>query len=219
MRRLALAAFLFIAVCTACAALPERTERGARVILLGDSVMAWNRDIGSSIADVIEKLLGQPVLDASVGGARMRLDGVGGAIGFSIPGQYKAGDWDAVVLNGGANDLLSTCGCDRCNAVIDRLVTEDFPALLNRLGDTPVYIVGYYGPAGDRPGNFDACDDELQVLERRLTRLAATLPNVEVVSVRDAFTGNPSLYDTDRIHPSPAGSERIGTLVARALTR
>lgn len=211
-----LAALVLLA---ACAALPERGERDARIIAMGDSVMAWNRDTGSSIADVIERRLGVPVLDASVSGARMRLGGIGGAVGFSIPGQYRDGDWDAVVLNGGANDLFVECRCARCETVLDRLVTQDYPALLNRLGDTPVYIVGYYGPAGDRRGNYDVCNDELQVLERRLTRLAATRPNVHVVRVRDAITGNPSLYDTDRMHPSPAGSQRIGTLVARVLTR
>lgn len=216
MKRLAFAALLLLA---ACAALPERGERDARIIVMGDSVMAWNRNADSSIADAIEKRLGSPVLDASVSGARMRLDGIGGAIGFSIPGQYRERDWDAVVLNGGANDLFFECRCNRCDAVLDRLVTEDYPALLNRLGDTPVYIVGYYGPAGDRRGNYDVCNDELQVLERRLTRLAATRPNVRVVRVRDAITGNPDLYDEDRVHPSPAGSDRIGTLVARALTR
>lgn len=216
MRPFVLALCLLLA---GCASLPESSERGARVIVLGDSVMAWNRDQGTAIADVIERRLGAPVLDASVSGARMRFGGVGGAIGFSIPGQYREGDWDAVVLNGGANDLLATCDCNRCDAVLDRLVNQDYPAFLNRLADTPVYIVGYYGPAGDRRGSYDVCNDDLQVLERRLTRLAATRPNVQVVRVRDAITGTPALYDSDRVHPSPAGSERIGTLVARALSR
>lgn len=216
MKYLCIAALLLLA---ACAALPERSEEGARILLIGDSVMAWNRDQTASVADAIEKRLGAPVLDASVPGARMRLGGVGGAIGFSIPGQYRDGDWDAVVMNGGANDLFAECGCDRCDGVLDRLVTQDYPAFLNRLRDTPVYIVGYYGPAGDRRGSYDVCNDDLQVLEARLTRLAAARPNVEIVRVRDAITGNAALYDADRVHPSPRGSHRIGTLVARALTR
>jgi lysophospholipase L1-like esterase len=211
-------AFSLIILLAACGALPERSERGARIIAVGDSVMAWNRDGDAGIPAAIEKRLGLPVLDASVPGARMRFGGVGGAAGFSIPGQYRAGDWDAVVMNGGANDLLAACGCDRCDAVLDRLVRVDYPAFLNRLGDTPVLIVGYYGPAGDRRGNYDICNDELQVLERRLTRLAATRPNVRVVRVRDAITGNPRLYDADRVHPSPEGSAVIGALVARALS-
>ncbi len=216
MRYLALIVLLFLA---ACGALPERSERGAKIIVLGDSVLAWNRGEGASVADVIEKRLGAPVLDASVPGAQMRVGGVRGAVGFSIPGQYRRGAWDAVVMNGGANDLYRACGCDGCDAVLDRLVTQDYPAFLDRLGNTPVYIVGYYGSAGDRPGAYGICNDELQVMERRLARLAATRPNVQVVVVRNAITGRPALYDDDRVHPSPAGSERIGTLVARALTR
>lgn len=211
-------AFAALVLLTACAALPERAERGARILVMGDSVMAWNRDTSSSIADALEKRLSVPVLDASVSGAQMRLGGLGGAIGFSIPRQYRDGDWDAVVFNGGANDLFSECRCDRCDTVLDRLVAQDYPAFLTRLGNTPVYIVGYYGPAGDRRGSYDICDDELQVLERRLTRLAAARPNVEVVRVRDAITGRPSLYDADRVHPSPAGSGRIADRIAAALS-
>lgn len=216
MRGLALATLLFLA---ACSAFPERVEREARIIVMGDSVMAWNRDSNASVADAMEKRLGAPVLDAAVSGARMRLGGVGGAIGFSIPGQYRARDWDAVVLNGGANDLFFECRCDRCDTVLDRLVNVDYPALLARLGSTRVYIVGYYGPAGDRPGNYDVCQDELQILERRLTRLAATRPNVRVVRIRDAITGNPPMYDDDRVHPSPAGSSVIADRIVAALSR
>lgn len=216
MRLRAIAALFLLA---ACAALPESGERDARVIVMGDSVMAWNRDGDASVADALEAQLGASVLDASVSGARMRLGGVGGAIGFSIPNQYRARDWHAVVFNGGANDLLFECRCNRCDSVLERLIAEDYPALLNRFGDTPVYIVGYYGPAGDRPGNYDICNDELQELERRLTRLVAARPNVRLVRVRDAITGNPALYDADRVHPSPAGSARIAERIVAALSR
>ncbi len=212
-------AFAALVLLAACAALPERAERGARILVMGDSVMAWNRVTSSSIADAIEKRLGVPVLDASVSGAQMRLGGLSGAIGFSIPRQYRDEDWDAVVFNGGANDLFSECRCNQCDAVLDRLVNEDYPVLLTRLGNTPVYIVGYYGPAGDRRGIYDDCNDELQVLERRLTRLAAARSNVEVVRIRDAITGRPSLYDADRVHPSPAGSAVIADRIIAALAR
>lgn len=216
MRPLAILACLVLA---ACSGLPERAERDARIIVLGDSVLAWNRDVGASVADDVEKRLGVPVLDAAVSGGRMRVDGVPGALGFAIPRQFRAGEWDAVVVNGGANDLFFECGCNRCETVLDRLVTQDYHAFLNRLGDTPVFIIGYYGPAGDRRGNYDICNDDLQVLERRLTALAASRPNVDIVRVRDVITGNPGLYDRDRVHPSPAGSAAIGARVADALAR
>ncbi|MDA8586941.1 SGNH/GDSL hydrolase family protein [Rhodobacteraceae bacterium] len=210
-------AVLVCAALSGCVVIPEPTDRDARILAIGDSILAWNRGVGASVPDAIEARLGEAVVDASVAGAKMRESGLRASIGFSIPDQYRSGDWDAVVLNGGGNDLNGTCGCDGCDAVLNRLVREDYPALLARLGDTQVFILGYYGAAGDRFGNFDTCEDELLTLERRLTRLAATRPNVTLVAIRDAITGKPALYDDDRIHPSPAGSAVIGDLVARAL--
>ncbi|MEO0946342.1 MAG: SGNH/GDSL hydrolase family protein, partial [Pseudomonadota bacterium] len=98
------------------------------------------------------------------------------------------------------------------------LVQQDYPALLDQLGEAQVFILGYYGRAGDRPGSFDACEDDLNILESRLTRFAATRSNVQVVPIRAAITGKPELYDPDRIHPSREGSAVIGTLLARAIS-
>ena len=201
----------------ACGALPEGRDEGARILTMGDSILAWNRDDDGSISDVVEKRLGMPVLDASVPGARMQQGGVRGAVGFSIPGQYRAGEWDAVILNGGANDLRGTCGCNGCDAVLDRLVRRDYPALLDRLGNTDVVIVGYYGPIRGGGGSFAGCSDELAELGRRLAVLAAGRPRVTFVPVRAAINGNPVYYASDKVHPSPAGSQVIGALVARAL--
>lgn len=209
-------ALIFMAL-AGCAALPEVTDRDASVLLMGDSVLAWNRGQGASVADVVEAETGRAVQDVSVPGARMRQGGLRASLGFSIPDQYRAGDWDAVIVNGGANDLLGACGCRQCDAVLDRLVTQDYPALLDRLGDTEVIIVAYYGQVRGGGGSFDGCGDELAELERRLRSLAASRSNVTQVSVRDVIAGDPANYDADRVHPSPAGSRAIGGLVARAL--
>ena len=208
---------LTVMMLAGCVVIPEGTSRDARILAIGDSILSWNRGAGASVAHVIEAQLGEEVVDASVAGAKLRQGGLRGSLGFSIPDQYREGAWDAVVLTGGGNDLLGSCRCDRCDAILDRLVQQDYPELLNRLGDAEVFILGYYGIAGDRPGNFDSCEDELIELERRLTRLAASKPNVHVVQIRTAITGKPELYDDDRIHPNRAGSAVIGTLVARAL--
>ena len=200
-----------------CVVIPEGTSRNARILAMGDSILSWNRGAGASVSHAIEAQLGEEVVDASVAGAKFRQGGLRGRLGFSIPDQFRTGTWDAVILNGGGNDLLGACGCNRCDKTLDRLVQQDYPALLKRLGDAEVFILGYYGIAGDRPGDFDACEDELIALERRLTQLAASKPNVRVVPIRAAITGNPGLYDDDRIHPSRTGSAVIGSLVARAL--
>lgn len=208
---------IFLLLLSGCVVFPERTDGDARILAMGDSVIAWNRDKGASVADMLEKQLGVPVVDASVPGAKMQQGGLRGAIGFSIPDQFREGAWDAVIVNGGANDLLSECNCNRCDAIIDRLVQRNYPALVNQLGNTQIFIVGYYGAAGDRPGSFNGCNDELLEMERRLTSFASMRANVHVVRVRDAITGRPERYDDDRVHPSPAGSLAIASLVARAL--
>lgn len=210
-------AALTLTLLTACASLPEVSDRNARILMMGDSVLAWNRSEDAGVADVVERQAGQAVLDVSVPGARMQQGGFRAAIGFSIPDQYRNGAWDAVIVNGGANDFLGTCGCNQCGAVLERLVTKDYPALLDRLGSVPVFIVAYYGSVEGGGGSFDGCGDELLALERRLQALANARANVTQVSVRDAINGNPAFYDPDRVHPSPAGSKVIGTLVARAL--
>jgi len=209
---------LAVLVLTGCVVFPEGRESAARILVIGDSIMAWNRGDGAAIPDVIERRLGQPVLDASVPGARMRLGGLRGAVGLSIPRQYREGDWDTVILNGGANDLRATCGCNRCDAVLDRLARQDYPALIARLAPARVVIVGYCGPVRVGGGSFDGCSDELSELARRLARLAAANPRVTFVPVRAAIAGDPRYYDTDRVHPSPEGSALIGALVARAVS-
>lgn len=199
---------------SACVAVPEATVPGARFLAMGDSVMAWNRGQGASIVDVAEKVLGEEIVDASVPGARLESGGVRAALGLSIPDQYRDGDWDAVVLNGGANDLYATCGCRSCAAELDELIGPDgtggrYPDLLAAI-PAPVFVLGYYGPVRGGGGSYDACDDELRELERRLARLAAANARVTLVSVRQVMDGAPALYDADKVHPSPEGSARIG---------
>lgn len=216
MPRPLLLAFLFLA---GCALAPESREPGAKILVMGDSILAWNRAQGASIPDVVERQLGEPVLDASVPGARMRQAGLRGAIGLSIPAQYRQGDWETVILNGGANDLRAACGCRRCDTVLDRLARQDYPALIARLAPARVVIVGYYGRMQGGGGSFDDCDDELAILGDRLAALAARDPRVTFVPVRATVDGNPRFYGPDRVHPSPEGSALIGRLVARGVAR
>ncbi len=216
MHRARLSLLLLIAL-AGCGFAPEVADRNANVLVIGDSILAWNRGAGASVADVIEKRIGVPVLDASVSGATMRASGVRAAVGLSIPGQIREGDFAAVVINGGANDLRNTCGCDGCGAVLDRLSSQDYPALIARLAPARVIIVGYYGSIRGGGGSFSGCSDELAELGRRLNSLAAADPRVTFVPMRDAIAGDPRYYDSDKVHPSREGSARIGALVANAL--
>ena len=138
-------------------------------MLLGDSVMAWNRDTGESVGDALQNATGKAVVNVSVGGAVM-LDQQGA--GDLIPEKYVDVDWAWVVFNGGANDLAQLCGCDRCDSVLDDLVTADgqqgrivesIQTVLQEATSRVAYV-GYYNLIPNADIEFDACVDELTVL-------------------------------------------------------
>ena len=206
-RRLALCLLL-----AACAA-PQRGE--VTMLAVGDSVLAWNRLSGGDIPRVAAQATGRAADNRSVPGAQFLR---------AIPGQYRDGAWDWVIVNGGANDLARTCGCAGCDATLDALVTPDGQggAMADfargiTARDQGVVLLGYYGTsiAG---GPFAACADELTELSRRLALLADSDPAMIFVDAKDAIDpADLSLYAGDLAHPSVAGSARIGTLIAQAI--
>ena len=193
----------------------------ADILTMGDSVLAWNgaRSIGNVVADQT----GQRVVKGAKSGARIvQPNPLLRAAGLEIPRQFKRGPWDWVVLNGGANDLSGSCRCARCDAEINRLLTPDgrngaIAQIVTQLRarGAKVLILGYYGPSG-RGGGMDACREELTELDARAARLAARDSGVRFVDAGAVMT-DPSLYDSDNVHPSPAGSAAIGALIAQAL--
>ena len=185
------------------------------MLAVGDSVLAWNRLSGGDIPRVAAQATGRAADNRSVIGARM-LTG--------IPGQYRDGPWDWVIVNGGANDLRGGCGCTGCDDTLDALVTPDGQggAMADFARDIVsrgpgVVLLGYYGTsvAG---GPFAACGDELTELSRRLSLLADSDPAILFVDAKDAIDpANLDLYARDLAHPSAAGSALIGQLIADAI--
>jgi acyl-CoA thioesterase I len=208
---------------TACAFGGAPVNR-ADVLVMGDSIMTWNRTEDAAVSDALSRALDRPVATRAVPGASVL---PGGDVYFAgqIPDQLPEGRWDWIVLNGGANDLQSFCGCNRCDAELDRLISEDgsrgaWPDLLSRVRPRArrgVVIVGYYGPSRTTPGSLAPCADELKVLDGRLARLAARTEGLRFADVRPSFTGPPEHYAPDRNHPSPRGSAVIASLVAREI--
>ncbi|WP_299704825.1 SGNH/GDSL hydrolase family protein [uncultured Tateyamaria sp.] len=196
-----------------------------RVLAIGDSILAWHKWTGRDIPSVMGDLLDARVENDAVAGARFSNDSsLGRAAGFDVRAQFRSGAWDVILINGGANDFLSDCRCQACDAVLDGLIAPDLtgevPAFLAQLRQTGAQVIwmGYYASA--RSGQFTGCRPYLVEYDARLARLAAATPGLRFVDSEDVM--DPSerrLYAFDGIHPSPSGARRIGTYLAQSLTR
>ncbi|MEP2716760.1 SGNH/GDSL hydrolase family protein [Pseudophaeobacter sp.] len=217
----------FLVACITLLALATCGERAPKdkqggILVMGDSLMAWNGTSGRAVSDVMEHRLQVEVTDRSVSAARMIYNlPVSGAAGLSIPKQLVKGDWDWVVLNGGGNDLWLGCGCAGCKRKLDRLASEDgtegaIPDLVAQLrakGSRVIYT-GYLRSPG-RGSPIEYCKDEGEELDRRATQMAARDEGVYFVSLADIVPyGDRSYHALDMIHPSIKGSDAIGTRIA-----
>ena len=200
---------------------------GARILLLGDSLMATHRAGGRAVANGIETTLDEEVIDRSVAGARYYyILPISGSAGLKLRQQYVPGNWDWVVLNGGGNDLLFGCGCGACTRQLDRLIADDgrrgtIPGFVSRLrqGGARVIYVGYLRTPG-RNSPIEACRDEGDTLDARLTNLAALDAGVYFLPLGDLVPpGDLSYHMWDRIHPSTKASAEIGARIAAIIAR
>ena len=222
--RLPLLSVLLVALqAAACSSDGGGGPTTGEVVLIGDSMLAWNRGEGGAIGHVIAAETGLNVADRSISGTRM-LDG-----DDAIPGQLVAnssGKWRWLVMDGGGNDVNDTCACGDCGAVMDQLLSADgskgaFVDLLDgkaTLFDKAI-VVGYPTPAANAQHGFDRCHEELKVLRQRWVKLASLRANVWFVNGADAFgPSQTSMYDPDGVHPSIAGSEALGKLVSGTIS-
>jgi len=189
------------------------------VLGIGDSMLAWNRESGESIPEVVATELGLDVLNASVSGSQLTDGG-----DEAIPNQYVDGAWDWVVLNGGGNDLNEQCGCGECDAVLDNIASVDGQSgTLSELVDEvsskghSVVIVGYFQIPEEQP-DFGNCGDTLVELNARQQQVAETRDGVWFISSGDVVSpADMSHYDDDSLHPSVEGSAVIGQNIAETI--
>ncbi len=220
-----LVALLSLFLLFGCGEVVTTSTKDARILLMGDSMMAANRGSGRAVANAIERQLGEEVIDRSVIASRyFYYLPISGAAGLRLPAQYQAGNWDWVVINGGGNDLMFGCGCGMCNTMVNRLVSPDgssgaIPELVARIrkSGAKVAYAGYLR----NPGLYTpvrACRPYGDELDRRLARLAARDPGFIFLPMSDLVPyGDPSLHHQDMIHPSPKGSAAIGNRIAAAI--
>ena len=197
---------------------------GGDILVLGDSIMAWNGS--NAIPEVIARETGRTVTSRAVPGAQFdNGSALASAVGFDIQRQFPGGRWNWVVLNGGANDLRADCACGACGAAVDALIGPggtggSIPAFLQRLhAETGAQLLwmGYY--AGSARGAFAGCRDDLVEIESRIATLAARTPFLQFRDSEDVIDrGDRSLFARDNVHPSAQGSARIGAYLAQAIT-
>jgi lysophospholipase L1-like esterase len=199
---------------------------GGDIVVVGDSVLAWNGRGGASIPDVIGRTLGREVTDKAVPGAQFdNASGIAGAVGFDIQKQYPGGRWNWIVVNGGANDVIGDCKCRACDAVLDGLITADgksgsIPAFLTRLRGSGAQVLwmGYY--AGNGKGSFNGCRDELVTLDARIALFADATPGVFFADSEDVLDPkDPANFASDNTHPSAKGSATIGAYLSRVISQ
>ena len=200
-------------------------EKHARILLMGDSLMAVHHGQGQAVSNSVEKQLGEQVIDRSVVGARMIYAlPISGAAGLNIPKQYRPGKWDWVILNGGGNDLWLGCGCFACRGKMERLISEDgrkgvIPGLVSKLrhDGAKVLYVGYLRSPG-LGSPIEYCKDEGNEFESRVKELAGLDAGVHFLSLADLVPhGDRTYHAVDMIHPSVKASTEIGKRIAAVI--
>ena len=193
------------------------TELNGPILVLGDSVMAWNVEEGTSIGHVIQEQTGQPVTIRAVSGAHFASNE-----DDDIRGQYVEGDWSWVVFTGGGNDLNDRCECGDCSGVLNELLSSDGSSgavadAVDNLRGTGVKVMflTYYDLPSTAQFGFANCSDESEVLAERAAAMAQARQDVYWVDMGQVVTPNDlSAFDEDHVHPSERGSALIGELVA-----
>ena len=216
-----LAAFLLSPAPT----LAQAKASAPRILVIGDSLIASHSISGRGVAGRLSQILRVPVKDNSVAGARMIYNlPITGAMGLSIPKQFREGDWDWVIVNGGGNDVWLGCGCNRCERKINRMIARDgrrgvIPGLVSRIrqsGARVLYLGYLRSPGFDTP--IEECKDEGDDLEARIARLAVLDRGIFFHSITDLVPhGDLSFHAIDRIHPSLKGSAAIAQRLARVI--
>lgn len=184
--------------------------------------MEWNGD--RSIPSVMARELGWELRDESVSGARLRHPARLLVGPMDIRAQVPRIDFDWIVMTGGGNDMAVHCGCNACEETLDGLVTADgtfgaMPDFLDLMGSrgAQVLYVGYYdNPVGGGP--FTGCEAAIGELESRLENLAQSRERFHFIDASDVYDSSDlTLYDEDRLHPSPKGSDLLGRWISVTL--
>ncbi len=193
------------------------------MLVVGDSLLDWHRTKGNAIPQVLARQTGWKVRRRASSGAKMYLTGAEDNPRSVILAQYEEGPWDWVIVNGGANDLLTKCGCRRCEKVISGILSKDGKTGIMadlvkraRADGAGVIMVGYIG--NPRFNLFSGCRDDVLELVRRQKLLAGRDNGVSYFSTRAIVEiKKRSSFAFDGIHPSQRSTKRIGAYLAETM--
>ncbi len=203
------------------------------VLAIGDSILQWHAETGQAVPDVVGAELGRPVVNAARSGAHVIGTAEMAAGGYDIRHQYEAiglVGFDWVIVDGGANDLNHDCDCGQCTGllgggVMDEIVSADgrsgeMVTLVERIvaDGSQVVVVGYVDMPDGASFGFAECGGALAELDRRYALMAGELDGVWFVNAGSVVGADGMwAFDADLVHPSVAGSEAIGALVAELI--
>ena len=216
---------LAIAFCITASTASAQNE--PRILAMGDSFFAGHKAQNKAVPNVLAKLLNEPVHNRAVPWAWIiyKLP-ISGSLGLKIERQYRPGNWDWIVLNGGGNDLLLGCGCNRCGARLSKMISPDgtkgaIPRLVAKLRKSNARVVysGYLrSPGASSP--IESCRDEGDKLDARLARMAKRDKGVWFVSMADIVPrGDRSFHGADMVHPSRKGSAAAAQRIAKVISK
>jgi len=201
------------------------SAQAQRILVMGDSFMTSGASRGAAVPQVLKNTLGAQVTSRAVTGARyVYALPITGALGLNISKQWRPGNWDFVVMNGGGNDLWLGCGCGPCTKRLNRLISPNgtqgiIVNAVRRARQTGAHViyVGYLRSPG-RGSPIEACKAGGNILERRISKMAARDRGVTFVSLANMVpNGDRSFHAADMIHPSPKGSRAAVGRIIRAM--
>lgn len=213
-----LRSILLIAALVLTTGLVGAQPRPLKVLVIGDSLFAWNRLVNGAVSDSIALQTGAMVVDRSNIASFVLTGG--------IERQFISGDWDWVIMNGGGNDLMFGCGCRGCDASLSRMISQDgkagkIPSLISQIRATgaSVAYVGYLrSPEIVTP--IEHCKDEGDELESRIKKFVDANAKTHFISLVDLVPPRGQGYlSFDLIHPSRRSSFLIGSRISELLAQ
>lgn len=210
MKRWCFGIFLGVLGCAEEVSLEE-----AEIFTVGDSIFDWHIRSSQDAPAVLGEEVGRSVFNAAVGGGTMTQMG-----GESyIPDQYVVGEWDWLIMDGGANDLNDACACGDCEDVMAAVQSSYTDFIADRMEEgVRVLIWGYYSLPPDASYGFDRCHESIRELSDFQESLAAANEGVYWVDGADRIGSEDlSAFASDRVHPSKQGSQMIAEQLAEVI--